>query len=117
MSRQNDDYHFISADSLLKIADLGVEPRELEVAAALENNGVKIKSLSNDQLLEICHQACIIHEEIINRNETRFTLYDMIDAMMSEDGLSSIKNFVNETAWYEAVLHTAIEMRRRYTGD
>lgn len=115
MSRQNDQNHLINPDNIIKIADMGVKPRELEVAAALENNGVHIKDLDREQLLEICKQARIIHEEIIHRDEARFTLYDMIDAAQSEPERLDTKNFVNETAFYEAVLQTAIEMREKYS--
>lgn len=114
MTHQHTPYHYADPKNMMQLQSIKFDSVELELAAALQSNGNMLDSMNIPQLKSICEQTNIIIEYLTLTNETRFTLYDMIDALVQEPEPLRPENFKDQGLWYKSVLQKAIELRKRY---
>lgn len=104
----------IDVDNVMRATKLGIKPSELELAAALAGNAVDFSRMQREDRFRICEQAAVISELIDATDETRFTLYDMVEGILDDPASLRIEAFPSHETWYEAVLEKAIAQRQKY---
>lgn len=114
ISNEKPSPYAIDVDNVMKATTLGIKASELELATALACNAVDFKSMRRQDRLRVCEQAAIISEFIDSTDETRFTLYDMVEGILDDPESFRLEAFPSHETWYEAVLNKAIAQRGKY---